>query len=48
VDAYEKDKEVIKNVKVETLSDSLQTLSVEELEVKIKVIRGNRASIQNE
>ena len=48
VDAYEKDKEVIKNIQVETLSDSLQTLSVEELEVKIKLIRGNRASIQNE
>ncbi len=47
VDAYEKDKEVIKNIQVETLSDSLQTLSVEELEVKIKLIRGNRASIQN-
>lgn len=48
VDAYEKDKEVIKNVQVETLSDSLQTLSVEELEVKIKIVRGQRASIQNE
>lgn len=48
VDAYEKDKEVVKNVQIETLSDSLQTLSVEELEVKIKVIRGQRVSIQNE
>ena len=48
VDAYEKDKNIIGNVKIETLSDSLQTLSVEELEIKIKVVRGQRADIQNE
>ncbi len=48
VDAYEKDKKVIEKVKIETLTDSLQHLSVEELEVKIKLIRGQRASIQNE
>jgi len=48
VDAYEKDKEIIKNIQVESLSDSLQTLSKKELEVKIKLIRGQRSSIQNE
>ena len=48
VDAYEKDKNIIGDVKIETLSDSLQTLSVEELEIKIKVVRGQRADIQNE
>ncbi len=48
VDAYEKDKKVVEKIKMETLSDSLQSLSVKELEVKIKTISVQRANIQNE
>jgi len=48
VDAYEKDKNVFEKVKTETLSDSLQTLSVQELELKIKTISVQRTNIQNE
>ena len=51
VDAYEKDKSIFSSngyFDLSTLSDSLQTLSVDELEVKIKVISTNRSNIQNE
>ena len=46
VDAYKKDKNVLKNAKV--MADTLQNISVEELEAKIEAITAERESIQQD
>ncbi len=46
VDAYEKDKKILKNVEVH--ADTLQNISVEELEAQIQEVSIRRTNIQNE
>ena len=46
VDAYQKDKSVLKDLKIHT--DSLQNLSIEELEIKIKFAATRRSSINQQ
>lgn len=46
VDAYKKDKNILKNVKV--VPDTLQNLTADELEVRIKEIAEKRSAIQQE
>lgn len=48
VDAYNDSEKITGTIENKTLPDSLQTLSVQELEVKIKVISKQRVNIQNE
>lgn len=48
IDAYGDVNIITGAIEKETLPDSLQTLTTEELEVKIKVIRGQRTDIQNQ
>lgn len=48
IDAYKDEGSISGSIEMETLPDSLQTLTVEELEVKIKTISVQRANIQNE
>lgn len=46
VDAYKKDKSILS--KAEVLPDSIQTLSIEDLEAKIESVSAERSIIQNE
>ena len=48
VDAYKDSEKITGTIERTTLPDSLQTLTVEELEVKIKTISVQRTNIQNE
>ena len=45
VDAYNDSEKITGTIENKTLPDSLQTLSVQELEVKIKVISKQRVNI---
>lgn len=46
IDAYEKDKNVLKTAKIH--ADTLQGLTIDELEIKIQVVATRRAAIQEE